>query len=178
MRWLAAMLAVAVVAGCAAAPVPFQGSGFAACPRPAAGGKLPAVTVTCMDGSGQTVSLDRLTGRPMVVNLWASWCAPCGQEMPAFQRLHSKARDNLVVLGVATKDDPTRSVQAAQDVGIRFANVFDPNAAVERGLGRANLPVTVFVDAKGAVTYLYAGPVLTDKALADLVKRYLGVVVG
>jgi thiol-disulfide isomerase/thioredoxin len=171
------MIAVAVLAGCAAQPA-FQGSGFAACPQEGAKGRLPAVTVTCMDGSGRTVSLDRLTGRPMVVNLWASWCPPCGKEMPAFVRLHRKAGDNLVVLGVATKDDPDRALAAARDVGVHFANVFDPDAAVERGLGRANLPVTVFVDAKGTVKYTYAGPVLTDKKLADLVKQHLGVVVG
>lgn len=177
MRLVAAVVVAAVLAGCAAQPTPFRDTGFAACPQPGAKGRLPAVTLTCMDGSGRTVSLDRLTGRPMVVNLWASWCAPCGQEMPAFVRLHRKASNNLVVLGVATKDDPSRAVAAARDIGVRFPNVFDPAAAVERGLGRANLPVTVFVDAKGTVKYTYAGPVLTDKALADLVKQHLGVVV-
>ena len=159
----------------------FRGSGFAACPaagpatRPATGKRLPAVALTCMDGTGRAVRLDQLTGKPMVVNLWASWCQPCGQELPAFSRLAASAGQNLVVLGVSTKDDPSRAVAAGRDVGVRFANVFDPGVAVERGLGRTGLPITVLVGADGGIRHVYAGPVLTDAALATLIQRYLGV---
>ena len=185
--------AAIVLAGCAgpaggatgtareSTPSQFRGSGFAACPpagpaAPASTAKrLPAVALTCMDGTGRRVRLDQLTGKPMVVNLWASWCQPCGQELPAFSRLAASAGHNLVVLGVSTKDDPGRAVAAGRDVGVRFANVFDPGTTVERSLGRTSLPVTVLVGADGGVRHVYAGPVLTDAALAQLVQRYLGV---
>ncbi|WP_163572084.1 TlpA family protein disulfide reductase [Fodinicola feengrottensis] len=163
----------------------FHGSGFAACPPAArtaagnaaksAGQRLPAVPLTCMDGSGRSVRLDQLTGRPMVVNLWASWCQPCGQELPAFARLAASAGQTLVVLGVSTKDDPGRAVAAGRDVGVRFANVFDPDVAVERSLGRTNLPITLLIGPDGVIRHVYAGPVLTDAALAQLVQQYLGV---
>jgi peroxiredoxin len=186
-----AALAVLALAGCAGSSGAtdtartsiagqFRGSGFAACPTPGktpsvAPKRLPAIALTCMDGSGRTVRLDQLTGKPMVLNLWASWCQPCGKELPAFSRLAASAGHTLVVLGVSTKDDPGRAVAAGRDVGVQFANVYDPDVAVGRSLGRTSLPVTVLVGADGAIRYVYAGPVLTDQALAELVQQHLGV---
>lgn len=191
VRALPLALAVLVLAGCAGSSggstdtartstAQFRGSGFAACPAPGktssvAPKRLPAITLTCMDGSGHAVRLDQLTGKPMVLNLWASWCQPCGKELPAFSRLAASAGHTLVVLGVSTKDDPSRAVAAGRDINVRFANVYDPAVAVGRSLGRTSLPVTVFVGADGAIRHVYAGPVLTDSALAELVQQYLGV---
>ena len=184
-----AVAAAVALAGCgtgaarsaAVDPAAFRGSGFAACPEsvdaPAATDPLPATPLQCMDGSGRDVRLDRPTGVPMVVNLWAPWCGPCAEELPAFQRLHVAARDQLVVLGVVTDSAAAQSVSAAKDFQLGFANVYDRGSAVLRGLKRASLPVTVFVGPDGGVRHVYTGPALTDSALRALVRTHLDVVV-
>jgi thiol-disulfide isomerase/thioredoxin len=193
-RWLAALaapaavalLAVALLAGCGSPdaageprPAAFAGSGFAACPAatgpPVTSGGLPAQALECMDGSGTRMGLDRGTGVPMVVNLWAPWCAPCAKELPAFQRLHTDAGDRLVVLGVVTSADGRQSVDAARDLRLTFPNVYDRDEVVLRGVGERTLPVTVFVGADGRVREVYRGGVLTDPALRALVRTHLGL---
>jgi thiol-disulfide isomerase/thioredoxin len=181
VRGLFAALAAAVLlAGCATTTPQFRDSGFAACPAPSAatalpGKALPAAELECMDGSGTRVPLDRPVGVPMVVNLWAPWCGPCAEELPAFQRLYADAGDALVVLGVVTKSDPGQTVSAARDLGLRFPNVFDRDEEVLRGLRQRGLPVTVFVGPDGGVRSVYKGGVLTDAALRGLVRTHLGV---
>jgi thiol-disulfide isomerase/thioredoxin len=154
-RRVAALAAAVLLAGCgtagtAGAPAPFAGSGFAACPAPVGApvtsGGLPAKALECMDGSGTRQALDRGTGVPMVVNLWAPWCAPCAEELPAFQRLH-----------------------------LTFPHVYDRDEVVLRGIGERTLPVTVFVGADGRVREVYKGGVLTDSALRALVRTHLGL---
>jgi cytochrome c biogenesis protein CcmG/thiol:disulfide interchange protein DsbE len=178
-RLLAVLLAVALLsAACATTTSEFRDSGSAACPSPsgpASSGALPAAELECMDGSGGRVRLDRAVGVPMVVNLWAPWCGPCAEELPAFERLHADAGKRLVVLGVVTQSEARQSVEAARDMGLRFPNVFDRKGTVLQGLRRRGLPVTVFVGADGVVRYVYKGGVLDDAALRDLVRTHLGV---
>ena len=185
-RVLAALAAAVVLAGCGtsgSADAPrqarFAGSGFAACPsptdEPVGTGGLPSAPLECMDGSGTRMSLARRTGVPTVVNLWAPWCGPCAQELPAFQRLHADAGGRLLVLGVVTASDGTRSVEAAKDLHLSFPNVYDRDEVVLRGVGERTLPVTVFVGADGRVREVYRGGVLTDRALRTLVRTRLGL---
>jgi thiol-disulfide isomerase/thioredoxin len=177
---LAAVVAAVLLTGCATTTPQFRDSGFAACPSPSGTGHtgdrgLPAAELECMDGSGTRMRLDRPVGVPMVVNLWAPWCGPCAEELPAFQRLHADAGDSLVVLGVVTKSDPRQTVDAARDLGLEFPNVFDRDEEVLRGLRRRELPVTVLVGSDGVVRSVYKGGVLTDAALRDLVRVHLEV---
>lgn len=190
MRLRSALVALALVlsvAGCGddpgrssapPAPADFTGSGFGACPAPsgpAASGPLRGIALTCMDGSGQEHPLDRPTGAPTVVNLWASWCPPCGKELPAFQRLHEAAAGRVAVLGVVSEDSPTVSVRAGRDIGLTFPQLYDRGGRVRSALGRNALPVTVFLDASGAVRHVYNGTPLDDAALRALVAQHLGL---
>lgn len=185
MRALGAvLLAVALAAGCAAdddpaPPAPTQAvAELAGCPTPGgpstAAKALPDLTLPCL-GAGGTVPLRRLTGTPMVVNLWASWCGPCREELPAFARLDQDAGSRLRVLGVASQDIPANSVAYAGDNRLPFPSLEDRAGDLLRGLQRRGLPVTAFVAADGAVAHLYQGPPLTDSTLRALVRDKLGV---
>lgn len=193
-----ALVVLAVLVGCGpggadaggarAAATPrydFAGSGFAACPTatgPApSGSRLPAVTLPCMDGRDAGMVLAAPTGRPLVLNLWASWCPPCGRELPAFEALHrdvsaAAGGPALRVVGVNTRDSATNAVAAARDLAVTFPNVYDRDGRVQRALGRNGLPVTVFVDARGRVRHVHTGP-LDRATLRRLVGTHLGVVV-
>src|SRR5690349_1682025 len=186
MRRLAAV-ALLLLAGCSAGvarPAPaqpsFTGSGFAPCPSAVSGppkaSPLAGVkALVCMDGSGRKVAAGAATGRPVVLNLWGSWCPPCGKEMPAFVRLSAKAGDRLTVLGIDTLDSASTAVGAARDYQVKYANVFDQNGQVRTALKVTGLPATAFLTAGGEVAYVYRGAPLTDAALAGLIKKHLGV---
>lgn len=152
---------------------------FGACPSAgssrASEGGLPHIKLTCLDRSGSTFELDRIVGKPMVVNLWASWCPPCGKELPAFQRLSVDAAGSLVVLGVITEDSVETAVQSADDIKLTFPQVYDRQGALRRELGRAGLPVTIFVDADGVIAHVYNGAPLREESLNALVKEHLGI---
>jgi thiol-disulfide isomerase/thioredoxin len=160
---------------------------LAACPVPAAGGAavsasgvsangLPDVPLPCLAG-GPDVVLARLSGVPMVLNGWASWCVPCRAELPAFQRLSEAAGGRLRVLGVDTEDAPGAAVDFAAARGVRFASVLDATGRLRTMLGVAGLPFTLFVRADGSVAGVHVGP-LEYADLAAEVARRLGVRVG
>jgi thiol-disulfide isomerase/thioredoxin len=185
MRLLALLAALLLVAGCSSTAQPkpapnFARSGFAACPS--ATGPTPSTSplaglkpLTCMDGSEDTFVPGAPTGRPMVINLWGSWCFPCGQEMPVFVDLAATAGDRVTVLGVDTTDSASNGVLAAQDKNVKFANVFDRNGKVFKALRLKGLPATAFVTAKGELAYVNRGAPFTKATLTTALAKYLGV---
>lgn len=162
-------------------------SGFSDCPAPLASDSrvnpsnpLPALKLPCMDGSGRDFSFRAPTGVPMVINVWGSWCPPCGKELPVFAYLAARSNRSggdrqLAVLGVVTQDNAQNAVRAAHELGVHFPNVYDRAGAFQHALGRSALPLTVFVAADGSVVHVYNGPPLTDESLQALVRERLGV---
>lgn len=140
----------------------------------AAPSSVPELSLPCLAGGAQ-VRLAELR-RPAVVNLWASWCAPCRLEMPTIQRYATRAGTRVAVLGVDTADTRTGADSVLADLKITYPNLGDDRQLLLHALGRSGLPVTVFIDAQGGVRHVYSGPPLTDAALADLVATHLGVV--
>lgn len=169
-------------AGAATPGAPAPGTDAAAAPSSGTatdGAALPAVLpdldLPCFTG-GESVSLRALRG-PAVINLWASWCQPCRKELPAFQRLVKRSGGDLHVIGVDTRDGRAAARSTAEDLGLTFPNLFDPDEELRRALDRPFVPMTLFVDDGGRIRHLDASGALDDAALAALVERHLGVVV-
>lgn len=141
----------------------------------AAGRPLPALSLPCFTGHTQ-VAVDALRG-PAVINLWASWCAPCRTELPALQRLSTRSTDRLRVIGVNTRDGRSAAQSIGEDFGLTFPTVFDPEQKLLRELGRAVLPITLFVDGKGRIRHRDETGALDDAELTELVRLHLGVAV-
>jgi cytochrome c biogenesis protein CcmG, thiol:disulfide interchange protein DsbE len=170
------------IAGCTGAPPHPAPTGPAAAPcvpmastartgAPTATG-LPDLTLPCLVG-GQ-VRLGQLPG-PAIVNLWASWCEPCRTEMPAIQRYAAANIGRVTVLGVDTQDQAAAARSVVADLGIGYPNLYDPGKRLLAALGYANMPVTVFIDATGAIRHVYnQGQPLTEQSLGRLATRYLG----
>jgi thiol-disulfide isomerase/thioredoxin len=178
-----ALLLVAGIGGCTAeaksGPVEEkQASPFADCAgiSPATGKKpdLPDLELPCFTG-GQPVRLADLRG-PAVINLWASWCAPCREELPAMQRLADRTAGRLRVLGVDTGDarDDAASFGAAQNIDM--PTLYDRDKALGTALGTPTLPVTVYLDADGR-RFVYNQAPLDDAGIAGLVRAHTGVTV-
>ena len=115
---------------------------------------------TLKDMNGREVRLSDFKGRPLVINFWATWCAPCKHEIPSFVELVEKYKDqNLTILGISTDD-------SAEDLR-KFAAEFKMNYPVLVGLGQDELleayeaelmiPVTWFVKRDGTVALKHAG---------------------
>jgi thiol-disulfide isomerase/thioredoxin len=187
MRWraLAGLIAAGVMlAGCSApgtqAAVEVRDDPFADCAAlvsDTATSGLPDVTLPCFHG-GRSVRLSQLTG-PVVVNLWASWCPPCREELPAFQALSQRTVGRVTVLGVVTHDDRDSAISVAEDLGLTFPAVIDDDSTLSKELVRLRiatsaLPVTLFLNG-GKVVKAYQGTALTPASLDSLVDKYLGV---
>ncbi|SCE84408.1 TlpA family protein disulfide reductase [Micromonospora chokoriensis] len=149
------------------------GSGTAA---PAAGVRaLPELTLSCFTG-GAPVALRDVAG-PAVINVWASWCGPCRKELPAFQRLSERAKGQLQVVGVNTRDSRSGAQSIGEDFGVRFPILVDQGDALQRKLERNAFPLTLFVDADGRIRHVDATGALDDAQLAKLVRQHLGLTV-
>jgi thiol-disulfide isomerase/thioredoxin len=184
---VAALLLAGLLAGCtsgesAAAPsgasTPAPDPAFQPCPEPgatAASGDptLPALTFDCLGGG--TLDLGRAPGVPTVVNLWASWCGPCREELPLVQQLAAAAGDRVRVVGVVSKDGRQEATSFAADAGAQFPSGFDAQGDLMTRLGLRGLPYTYFLDPDGAIAYVQTGPVTSYDDLRALVAEHLGV---
>ena len=137
---------------------------------------LPDLTLPCL-GDGPSVRLAGLRGAPTVLNLWASWCQPCRDELPLFGDLAGAGTPGLRVLGIAVKDTPASSLSLLVDTDIHYASVRDDAGSTQLPLRWTGLPMTVFVDADGVVTHTERGIITSGEQLRTLVLDHLGVTV-
>ena len=171
------MLATAMTVTSCASPAQRSVSDATAGPRPAArtpvladcpitgsGTALPALTLSCLT-AGRAVNPARLGGSAVLVNLWASWCVPCQQEMPALQRAYAKRGQQVRFLGVDTEDERDSASDFLAAVGVHYPQVVDDRGDLLHRLGGTGLPVTLVLDAAGKVVYTHRGQ-LTDADLA------------
>jgi len=128
---------------------------------------------------GGTTTLDDLVdnGRPLVVNLWATWCTPCLKEIPVLQDAHERGiwvGDDLVrFVGINVSDSPTRAAQRAEDLGITYLQGRDPDGVFSASLSTVGLPVTAFVDHRGELTGVHHGSLDANELIAAI-NEHLG----
>ncbi len=118
--------------------------------------------------SGGTVSLADFEGQPMIINFWASWCAPCRQEAPALEAAWLALRERgLVVVGInLPKSDPEESARAfLEEFGVSYPNVFDTRGFTAIDYGVSGIPVTFFVDREGVVERRFVGTLEAETLL-------------
>ncbi|MGE3812649.1 MAG: TlpA family protein disulfide reductase [Candidatus Nanopelagicales bacterium] len=139
---------------------------------PARDDGLPDITLTCL-GDGPDVRLAGLRGEPTVINLWASWCAPCRDELPLFADLAGTG--DVRVVGISVEDDPSSGLSLLVDADVHYPSVVDADSATKPLLRWTGLPMTLFVDADGRVTHVERGQITDAAQLDSLVQQHLGV---
>ena len=125
-------------------------------------------------GDGPAVDLAAYRGRPLVVNFWATWCAPCVEEMPDFDAVAGELGDRVAFLGVDVADAPRFAEPFAQELGIDYDLAIDPDRSLAAEVGVASMPTTLFVDAEGTIVHRAYGA-LDAPGLRAALADHLGV---
>ena len=134
------------------------------------------VTADGEDLDGEALDLEDFRGRVVVLNVWASWCPPCREEMPAVVDLSEEYdADDVAVLGVNIREnggaDAARAFVRDQDIG--FPSFYDPGGEVLLGLsdklGPYSLPSTVVLDRDGRLAVLVLGAIPGKVSMQDVI---------
>jgi thiol-disulfide isomerase/thioredoxin len=113
-------------------------------------------------------------GRPALVNVYGSWCGPCRDEMPLLAAFRAKAGQKVALVGVDTEDDPRLALLFARDMKQHWAAVRDDDGRFLRHYGPGP-PLTLFLDASGAVRFVHRGAFTSLPQLEQAVRSTLGV---
>lgn len=121
--------------------------------------RRPAYSVVTRDG--RTLTQDSLRGRVVLVNVWATWCAPCRVEMPALQQLAtSYAADGVVVLGLSVDRGPPAEVDAfLAERGITYPVAIADERTIAAFGGVRGYPTSLLLDRAGVVRHAVVGPI-------------------
>jgi thiol-disulfide isomerase/thioredoxin len=126
--------------------------------------------------NGPARRLSDYRGRPLVINVWASWCGPCRQEMASLERLAWQDHTvRFAVIGISTDDDAENAMKFLNGSNASISHFIDHQLQLEAMLGATRIPLTLLVDAKGRVVNKVYGAKQWDgpeaKALIDAAFR-------
>lgn len=154
-----ACVVVALTAGCGGAPTASDQPAYMASP------------LSPLEG-GSSRSLASFSGTPVVINIWAPWCAPCVREMPDFEKVHRHFGERVAIVGVTDGLDKAGSKRLAKSTGVTYPLLIDDEGNLQTDLGVVNLPTTVFLDTEGRVVGRHAGALTEDRLIAKIESLY------
>ena len=144
---------------------------FAAAP---ASKPTPAPDFTLKSLAGANLRLAEQRGSVVMLNFWATWCAPCREEMPQLARLHEKYRaSGFAVLAVNVDDAHAPAAAAATRLALPFPVLFDSDKTVAKAYDVRTMPSSFFVDRDGRVRHVHKGYRAGDEAAHEQVLRAL-----
>jgi peroxiredoxin len=131
---------------------------------------------TLKDPQGVSVSLSGLRGRPVLVTLWATWCAPCRAEMPLIEKMYETHLDQgFVVLAVnaTLQDDPFAIVPFSEKYDLTFPILLDETGEVARSYNLRSLPTSFFIRRDGMIAEVVVGGPMTEALLQARIEEIL-----
>ena len=124
------------------------------------GTTIPDAIVPNVDGGD--IHLSSYRGRPLLVNLWATWCGPCRREMPALERLSKEEGGRLTVIAIDQREDPAVVQSYVKRFGVTFAVGIDDGQRLGTDLHLIGLPSSFFVDGDGVIRDAVDGEMTYD----------------
>lgn len=176
LRWL--LISLTVLAAGAAwiwiSAVPAGTTTAGRIPAPRQGFLAPDFTLETADG--QTFTMSELRGKPVLINLWTSWCPPCKAEMPALQRAYQRYHsEDLVILGInaTNQDSQVAALNFAAENGLSFPILMDTAGEVSAIYQLRSLPTSYFVDHEGIIQEVVVGGPMSEALIRIKVEKLL-----
>jgi thiol-disulfide isomerase/thioredoxin len=184
---LALTCAIALLAGCGGSPAPSEPAApengadtGAPAPRADVPDQLADVRSQANDllGGGAPALEERLAeldGHPVVVNKWASWCAPCRAEFPFFESQAEERADEVAFLGLNSLDNDDAAAEFLASSPVPYPSYVDPDQKVADEVlgGSYGNPSTAFFDARGELVHVKQGGYSSEDDLAEDIEEYL-----
>jgi thiol-disulfide isomerase/thioredoxin len=136
----------------------------------------PAPSLSFVDPAGNTVSLSDFTGKLVVLNLWATWCAPCLREMPSLDRMQARLGEAVVVLAISEDRGGSKVVEPfIEKLGLKSVKFYlDPKSGAQRAFKVQGLPTSFVIDRDGKILGQVEGAAEWDSPkLLDTLKSFL-----
>jgi peroxiredoxin len=144
-------------------------------PGSTTGGRVPAPQegflapdFTLPDSQGQSIRLSDLRGKPVLLNLWASWCPPCREEMPAMQKAYDRyAARGFTILAMNTtyQDQKTDALNFVAERKLTFPILFDMDGKVAQAYLVRAMPTSFFIDSQGVIQKVVIGGPMSEGLL-------------
>jgi thiol-disulfide isomerase/thioredoxin len=136
---------------------------------------LPALKLDCL-GGGPSVVLSTLAGKPTVINLWASWCRECRDELPLLAKADREYGDRVRFIGIDVVDAaPEAALRLAKDSGVTYPQLVDREGRTRAPMHYSGLPQTVFVDEQGRMVFTERKPFRSYADVTSAIREHLGV---
>jgi cytochrome c biogenesis protein CcmG/thiol:disulfide interchange protein DsbE len=155
-------LATAITGLCVLASL--AGIAWAGLSSPAAAADPPAYafSLPALGQSGTHISLSDYAGKPLIVNFFASWCAPCQQETPLLARFYRAEHGRVALVGLDENDAAGSALSFTRSHGVSYPVGFDPQVSVASAYGVDALPQTFFLNASHHIVDRIFGPLTTS----------------
>ena len=132
------------------------------------GKPAPDVPLPLLQNSRAELALDAYRGQPLLVNFFASWCAPCRAEAPALEHLSNQ----ISIIGIAYKDRPQDTLQFLEQYGNPFVAIGrDDDGRTGMAWGVYGVPETYLIDRSGQIKWRHAGPLTRDVITTQLLAK-------
>ena len=150
-----------LISGCGESPVATVGK--------------PAPKFDTINMQGDVWSLSNQKGQVVFVNFWATWCAPCREEMPSMQRLYAKLpKDKFKMVALFNRDKPELVKNFVEKLGITIPILDDQQNIIGERYGLTGLPETFIIDKQGVIREKYIGPRdWNSSEIIDLLTNYI-----
>jgi len=137
---------------------------------------LKAPSLELKDLNGKTVKLSKYKGKVVLVNFWATWCAPCVAEVPELVKWQNEHKDELQILGITYPPASLRKIRRfVRDHGINYPIVLGSKATKRLFEPSDNLPITVIIDREGNIVDRIDGVIFVDEfetKIRPLIKQH------
>lgn len=163
--WLFVLALTAVVAGsCGEEAAPVSVS------TPRGASVLSSSPTALPDGDPEVYAavLREARGKPLVVNVWASWCGPCRLEGPALAEAATRYGDGVSFLGIDVLDAKPDARAFIDEFGWSYPSLFDATGAIRDNLGIVGQPATIFYDAEGGIVDTHVGSITAEQLTAQV----------
>jgi peroxiredoxin len=124
--------------------------------HPLLGAAAPAFNLPSPDAK-KKVNLASYSGKVVVVDFWATWCNPCHDSFPAYQRIAEKFGSKVAVIGISVDEDPAGIPKFAQETGAKFPLAWDDGQVTSKSYQPPTMPTSFVVDTSGIVRFVHSG---------------------